>query len=82
MTDYLESVLEERDASDLCDTRCQIHSWFDTIYCYIITHPGFKVTKKNYSRTISQVGDTIFKLSSISIIILYFPKLRNYALVN
>ena len=58
MTDYLESVLEERDASDLCDTRCQIHSWFDTIYCYIMTHPGFKVTKNNHSRTISQVGDT------------------------
>jgi len=58
MTEYLESVLEERDASDLRDTRRQIHSCFDTISCYMMTHPGFKVTKKNYSGTISQVDDT------------------------
>ena len=57
MTGYLESVLEERDASDLRDTRRQIHSCFDTISCYMMTHPGFKVTKENYSGTISQVDD-------------------------
>ena len=28
MTEYLESVLEEHDASDLRGTRCQIHSYF------------------------------------------------------
>ena len=27
MTEYLESVLEEHDASDLRGTRCQIHSY-------------------------------------------------------
>ena len=75
MTECLESVLEERDSSDLRDTRRQIHSFVDTVFCYMTTHPGFKVTKKNHSRIISQVDGTVLKLSSISIVILHFPKL-------
>ena len=58
MTESLESVLEERDASNVRDIRRQIHSCFETISCYMMTYPGFKVIKNNYSGIISQVHDT------------------------
>ena len=47
----------------------------------MMTNSGYKVNKKNYSETISQVDDTFFKLSSISNVILCFLKLWNYILV-
>ena len=48
MTDYLDTVLKEREAKDLKDTRDQIVSCFEQVSCYGLPHPGFAVTKKKY----------------------------------
>ncbi len=58
MKEYLETVLAERQASDLKDTREQILSCFDAVECYLLTHPGFAVTKKKYSGDVSVVDPT------------------------
>jgi atlastin len=58
MKEYLESVLAEREASDLKDTRDQITSCFEEVSCYLMTHPGFAVTKKKYSGDVSMVEPT------------------------
>mmetsp|Transcript_12941 Transcript_12941/g.24309 ORF Transcript_12941/g.24309 Transcript_12941/m.24309 type:complete len:630 (-) Transcript_12941:1197-3086(-) len=58
MKEYLESVLAEREASDLKDTREQITSCFEQVTCFLMTHPGFAVTKKKYSGDVSSVDPT------------------------
>ena len=58
MQSYLDKVLAEREASDLKDTREQITSCFDKISCFLMTHPGFAVTKKTYEGNVSVVDPT------------------------
>lgn len=58
MEEYLETVLAEREAADLKDTREQITSCFEEVSCFLMTHPGFAVTKKKYSGDVSVVEPT------------------------
>jgi len=58
MEAYLEDVLAERAGSDLKATREQINSCFDTISVYLMTHPGFGVTKKRYTGDVKCVEPT------------------------
>lgn len=58
MVEYLDTVLKERTASDLKDTRDQIKSCFDDISCYMFTHPGNKVTNKKYEGSVKQIDET------------------------
>jgi atlastin len=58
MSEYLETVLAEREAADLKDTRAQIMSCFENVSCYLMTHPGFAVTKKKYAGEIVSVEPT------------------------
>ena len=58
MNEYLETVIAERQASDLKDTREQITSCFEEVSCFLMTHPGFAVTKKKYSGDVSVVEPT------------------------
>ena len=51
--EYLGKVLADREASDLKDTREQIHTCFEEISCYALCHPGFAVTKKKYNGDVS-----------------------------
>ncbi len=60
MEEYLEKVLAEREAADLKDTREQITSCFDSVRCYLMTHPGKEVTKKKYNGEIGPI-DSAFK---------------------
>lgn len=58
MKEYLEKVIAERQAADLKDTREQITSCFEELSCFLITHPGFAVTKKKYEGDTSVVDPT------------------------
>lgn len=58
MKAYLDNVLAERAAADLKDTRLQITSCFDEVSCFLMTHPGSKVTKKKYTGDIKDVDST------------------------
>lgn len=58
MEEYLEMVLAEREASDLKDTREQITSCFESVRCYLMTHPGKEVTKKKYNGEIEPIDST------------------------
>ena len=58
MPTYLDSVIAERQASDLKDTRDQITSCFEHLSCFMMTHPGFAVTKKKYQGEVSVVDPT------------------------
>jgi len=58
MTTYLETVLAQRAGSDLKATREQINSCFEDISCYLLTHPGFGVTKKRYTGNVDVVEPT------------------------
>jgi len=58
MKAYLDNVLAERAAADLKDTRLQITSCFDEVSCFLMTHPGSKVTKKTYTGDIKDVDPT------------------------
>jgi atlastin len=62
MTDYLRTVLSEREASDLKDTRAQIASCFDEITCYGLCHPGFAVTKKKFTGDVAAMEPLFVKL--------------------
>lgn len=62
MPEYLETVLKERDAKDLQETRDHILSSFEKISCFMMTHPGFAVTKKKYEGDISKIEPTFLML--------------------
>jgi len=62
MDNYLSSVLAERDATDLKDTRNQITSCFDFVGCYMLTHPGFSVTKKKYDGDVADIDPRFLSL--------------------
>lgn len=62
METYLESVIKERDAKDLQDTREQILSCFETLSCYGLCHPGVPVTKKKYTGDVNDMDKTFLKL--------------------
>ena len=55
MTSYLDHVLAERDASDLKETREQIHSCFEEVSCFMMTHPGFAVIKNKYEGDVNKI---------------------------
>lgn len=62
MDDYLTSVISERDAKDLKETREQIQSCFEEIKCFMFTHPGFAVTKKKYDGTTKDIDPSFLRL--------------------
>mmetsp|Transcript_11734 Transcript_11734/g.14589 ORF Transcript_11734/g.14589 Transcript_11734/m.14589 type:complete len:558 (-) Transcript_11734:221-1894(-) len=62
MNAYLEQVLEEKNASDLQDTRDQITDCFEEIDCFLLTHPGFAVTKKKYDGDVKGVDPVFLRL--------------------
>jgi atlastin len=62
MDRYLQRVLQEREARDLKDTREQISSCFQSISCFLLSHPGFAVTKKKYTGDVKVVDDFFLQL--------------------
>jgi len=56
---YLDHVIQEREASDLKDTREQINACFEEISCFMMTHPGFAVIKNKYEGDVSKI-ETLF----------------------
>lgn len=62
MEKYLSTVIAERDAKDLQDTREQITSCFDEVSCFMMTHPGFAVTKKKYNGDVGVIEPTFLTL--------------------
>jgi len=61
MEEYLENVLAERTVSDLRNTREQIRSCFNSVTCYMMTHPGFSVTNKNFSGEVKSIDPTFLE---------------------
>eukprot|EP00804_Cyclotella_cryptica_P001366 CCRYP_014123-RA/>CCRYP_014123-RA protein AED:0.01 eAED:0.01 QI:868/1/1/1/1/1/2/203/631 len=55
MAAYLGHVLAERAASDLKETRDQIHSCFEEVSCFMMTHPGFAVVKNKYEGDVNKI---------------------------
>jgi len=62
MKEYLQSVFKERDAKDLQETRQHISESFEQVSCFMLTHPGFAVTKKKYEGSVKAVDDTFLTL--------------------
>lgn len=62
MEAYLQTVIAERDAKDLQDTREQITSCFEKITCFGLPHPGFAVTKKKYTGDVNAVEEQFLRL--------------------
>ncbi|KAL7532297.1 hypothetical protein ACHAXR_004546 [Thalassiosira sp. AJA248-18] len=62
MSAYLKHVTAERAASDLKETREQINSCFEEISCYMMTHPGFAVTKNKYEGDVSKIEELFMRL--------------------
>ena len=62
MDEYLSSVIAERDAKDLAETRTQITSCFEKVSCFLLTHPGFVVTKKKYDGAVEGIEGTFMRL--------------------
>jgi atlastin len=60
MQKYLSDVLRSRGLNDLQSTREQITRCFEKLDCYMLPHPGFQVTKKNYDGSIARI-DPFFR---------------------
>jgi hypothetical protein len=60
MQKYLSDVLRSRGLNDLQSTREQITRCFAKLDCYMLPHPGFQVTKKNYDGSIARI-DPFFR---------------------
>lgn len=55
MNTYLVDVIKPRGADDLKSTREQIAKCFEKVGCFLLPHPGFSVTKKNYDGSIDKI---------------------------
>ena len=55
MQSYLSEVLRSRGLGDLQSTREQITRCFDMLDCFMLPHPGFAVTRKNYDGSIAKI---------------------------
>lgn len=62
MEAYLETVIAERDAKDLKETREQILTCFEKVSAYGFVHPGMAVTKKKYTGSVSAMDETFLIL--------------------
>lgn len=62
MSEYLTTVLGEKELEELNETRDQIIDCFEEISCYMLTHPGPAVTKKKYDGDTSKVDPIFLKL--------------------
>jgi atlastin len=62
MEKYLDTVIAERDAKDLQDTREQILQCFEKITCYGLSHPGFAVTKKKFTGDVDSIEPQFLNL--------------------
>ena len=62
MASYLDHVLAERAASDLKETRDQIHSCFEEVSCFMMTHPGFAVIKNKYEGDVNKIESLFLSL--------------------
>jgi len=62
MEDYLQTCIEERAAKDLYETREQISSCFESMSCFLLTHPGRDVTKKKYTGQIDLIDPVFLRL--------------------
>ena len=60
METYLLTVIKDRGMTDLQTTREQITRCFNHVDCFLMPHPGFTVTKKNYNGAINKI-ETFFK---------------------
>ena len=64
MREYLAEVLRSRGLSDLQSTREQITRCFSNVDCFMLPHPGFAVTKKNFDGSISKMKSSVVAGSS------------------
>ena len=55
MDTYLFNVIKDRGMEDLQATREQITRCFSAVDCFLLPHPGFKVTKKNYDGSVKKI---------------------------
>lgn len=62
MMEYLNSVLKERSAADLKDTRDQIMACFSELTCFGLCHPGFAVTKKKFTGDVNAMEELFVQL--------------------
>ena len=64
MPSYLKSKLNEKHgmAESLRGTRAQIASSFRKLDCFLLPHPGFKVTKPNFDGNLKQVREEFLNL--------------------
>lgn len=60
MQKYLQEVLRTRTQGDLASTREQIIRCFEQVDCFMLPHPGFSVTKKNYDGDLTKI-DPFFR---------------------
>lgn len=67
MEEYLSEILSSRTQKDLADTREQINECFQELSCWLLPHPGFEVTKKNYDGKVSKIRPEFLKLASMYI---------------
>lgn len=64
MPSYLQSKLKEKHgmAESLKGTRAQIASSFRKLDCFLLPHPGFKVTKPNFDGNLREVREEFLGL--------------------
>lgn len=55
MDTYLFNVIKDRGMEDLQATREQITRCFSSVDCFLMPHPGFRVTKKTYDGSVKNI---------------------------
>ncbi|GLD92109.1 hypothetical protein PINS_up000642 [Pythium insidiosum] len=62
MKQYMKELLSSRKQKDLADTREQIHSCFERVDCFLLPHPGYAVTEREYDGAVSAIDDRFLEL--------------------
>lgn len=76
MKPYLDKILEKRELKDLEETRTHLLTCFEEINCFLLPHPGLKVTKKQFDGNIQDINVDFINLLKVYMDNIFTKKLK------
>ncbi|TMW65717.1 hypothetical protein Poli38472_008359 [Pythium oligandrum] len=71
---YMKELLSSRKQKDLADTREQISSCFEHVNCFLLPHPGYAVTEREYDGAVEAIDSRFLELLTAFLDDLFDPK--------
>eukprot|EP00501_MAST-03F_sp_TOSAG23-6_P001537 GSMAST32.ASY1.ANO1.1600.1 assembled CDS len=72
LTQMVSAHHNEKALSDLNDTRTQIYACFKNVGCFLLPHPGFAVTRKDYAGNMADIREPFLRMYVVILLMSYY----------